>query len=283
MKLSVNTSYQAKEGDAEACLRRIAEAGFSSIQWIHDWNNDYMYSESEMDRIVFWLNKYGLTMGDLHASSGVRKQYASFDEYVRKAGVELIKNRVDLAARCGAKAIVLHMEIPVAFWNSPTLDRLYGQVFKSFDELKPYCLDRGVKIAVENLVRTDFDKEVRQFTTLFERYEADFLGLCYDSGHANCAFKNAGESVRFLELFIDRLASVHLTDNDGSGDLHWVPFTGTVNWNAIAKLIAQSGYRGYISLESVIWRSGLEDEQVYLAECYRRAVEFERLLEQYRK
>ncbi|HCD45106.1 MAG TPA: sugar phosphate isomerase/epimerase, partial [Lachnoclostridium sp.] len=38
-----------------------------------------------------------------------RKDYTSDVEYNRKAGVELIKNRVDLAAYMGAKEIVLHL------------------------------------------------------------------------------------------------------------------------------------------------------------------------------
>ncbi|WP_199616345.1 sugar phosphate isomerase/epimerase family protein [Paenibacillus alkalitolerans] len=283
MKIALNTSYISDTGNADSVLKRIKEAGFSGIQWIHDWNSDYMYSESEMEQIAGWLARYGLIMHDVHASKGDRKDYMSFDEYRRRAGVDLIKNRIDLAAHCGAGVIVLHMPVPVAFRNSPSWDRLFAQVFASFDELQPYCHKKGVKIAVENLVQTNFDLEVRQFTMLFERYDKDFLGLCYDSGHANCAFQGHEESIGFLDMFLDRLLSVHLTDNDGTGDLHWVPFTGTVDWDGIARLIAKSGYEGGITLESVLRRSGLEDETAYLAECFLRAERFRELVERYKQ
>ncbi len=282
MKLSLNTSYLGDTGREEHCLRSIKAAGFDSIQWIHDWNSDYMYAPSEMEQIADWLSTYGLVMGDLHASKGIRKDYMSFNEYERKAGVELIENRVDLAARCGARVIVLHMPIPTALWNSPRLDDLYDRVFRSLDELRPYCIDKDVRIAIENLVQTDYRKETEQFERLFERYDADFLGLCYDSGHAHCAFRGAGESVGFLERFADRLLSVHLTDNDGRGDAHWVPFSGTVDWTGIARVLVETGYDGYVALESVLRRSGLEDESVYLEECFARAERFRELAERFR-
>lgn len=109
--------------DIELLLKKIAETGFTHIHWCHEWSGDYIYSRYEMEQIREWMDKYNLKAKSLHATRGsdkndfeieghYRKDYTSEWEYNRKAGVELIKNRVDLAACIGATEIVLHLYVP---------------------------------------------------------------------------------------------------------------------------------------------------------------------------
>lgn len=127
MELGINTDYEAeyvKIEEIEESIRRIAAAGFSHMHWCYEWDGDYIYSRSEMEQIRGWMDKYGLKAKSLHSSKGsrgvgngrmdvhYRKDYTSTIEYNRVAGVELIKNRVELAHILGTTEIVLHMYLP---------------------------------------------------------------------------------------------------------------------------------------------------------------------------
>lgn len=270
MELAISTDFVKDSGSPEPYLKKISSAGFSYIHWCHEWCSDYLYSPSEMEEIGSWLKKYNLKLNDVHASQGQKSNYLSFNEDERVAGVKLIKNRIDLASKFDAGVIVLHMGIPNQYINSPDIEKFYEQGFKSLDELKPYCKSKSVKIAIENMLGTPYNVQVEQFKRLFERYDSDFLGLCYDSGHANCTFDNKEESLKFLDIFKERLISVHLADNDCSGDLHMLPLTGTIDWEKLAKIIAKSSYKKCFTMEVLISTSGIADEDAFLKEAYKR-------------
>jgi len=84
--------------------------------------------------------------------------------------------------------------------------------------------------------------------------------LCYDSGHGNIE-KNSYE---WLDKFKNRLISIHIHDNDGERDLHQIPFAGTVEWEKLAKILAESSYRKCVNLETSIHNMAMKDEQKFL-------------------
>ena len=128
MELGINTDFANEPWELEEIknkLREIAEAGFTHIHWCFDWDGDYLYARSEMEQIRSWMDELGLKEKGLHASKGSRrfveryaeaphgrKDYLSELEPNRIAGVEQIKNRVELVHVLGGKEIVLHMYLP---------------------------------------------------------------------------------------------------------------------------------------------------------------------------
>ncbi len=239
--LSMTTDYASvSTGCPEPYLRRIAEAGFSGVHWCHQWNTDFVYADCEIDSISLWMRELGLSLTDLHASSGEEKNWCSPREYERLAGVELVKNRLDMTARLGSDAIIMHIPIEPA---DPAENRAYWTLLRaSLDALEGPARSRGVRIAIENLGKDNFDTLER----LFGLYAPSYLGLCYDSGHGNVAGTGLGR----LDRVKGRLISVHLHDNDGSGDQHKLPFDGTIDWPRLARILAESSYRKPVSMES---------------------------------
>jgi sugar phosphate isomerase/epimerase len=254
--LSMTTDYaNVSTGCPEPYLRRIAEAGFTHIHWCHHWNTDFLYADSEVEQIAAWLRDCGLALTDLHASAGVEKGWCSAREYERLAGVELVANRIAMTARLVAQASSLcsptgKMPVPpviilhLPFEPEETGDReaYWARVRCSLGDLEPIARSRGVRIALENSGKDNFDT----LEHVFALYGPDFVGLCYDSGHGNVA----GNGLDRLERVRDRLLSVHLHDNDGTGDQHKLVGDGTVDWPRLARLIAASPYRKPLSFES---------------------------------
>ena len=260
--LSITTDYaNVDKGNPSPYLRRIADAGFTHVHWCHHWNTDFVYSRSEIEQIGRWLDEYGLELLDLHASVGPEKNWYSANEWERQAGVELVQNRLEMTARLGGDAIVMHY--PKEPGNEP--------VRRSLDELEGFARQTGVRIALEN---GSFDA----VEPLLAEYSPDYVGLCYDCGHGNLI----PDGLARLDRVKDRLLVVHLHDNDGTSDQHKLMFSGTVDWPRLARILAHSAYDKPISSESNMSRSGITDETEFLARAYDAGIRLDEMVQKER-
>lgn len=268
--LSLTTDYAADKGCPEPYLGRIAEAGFTHVHWCHHWSDDFMYGAAEIRRIAAWLADDGLSLNDLHASSGQEKAWGSIRDYERLAGVELVKNRIAMTAELGADVIIIHL--PDGIDRPDNTDPRWTATLRSLEDLEPFARKQGVRIAIEN-------GEFPLIEKLLAICSADYVGLCYDSGHGNLA----GAGLDGLERCKDRLIAVHLHDNDGKGDQHKLPFTGTIDWQRLTRLLAQSSYTKCVSLEVLFDKdTGIDDEGVFLQKAFDAAGRLATMIEEER-
>ncbi len=251
--LSITSDYIRSDGDARPYLKRIAETGFTHVHWCHQWYSDYLYPADEIAEITSWFKQYGLQLLNLHASQGKERYWVAFDETQRQAGLELVKNRIEMTASLGAQVMIIH--IPTTEVRESRPSRM-EQIRKSLDDLESFTQSHGVRLALENMDGDDFE----MLETLFGEYDPPYLGLCYDSGHANLG----GPGIKKLDKLKDRLVAVHLHDNDGASDQHKIPFTGSVDWPRLTQLMAASAYHECVNLEVGIHHSGYVDEQPFL-------------------
>jgi sugar phosphate isomerase/epimerase len=255
--LSITSDFVESYGSPQPYLEEIAAAGFTHVHWCHQWNTDFLYSEHEIAQIKRWFADYNLKLLNLHASHGKEKYWCSFLEYQRKSGVELVQNRIRMAAVLGADVVIIHVPSSA---GAEVREAMLEPVRKSMDEVLPFARSHNIRIAIENMETDDFG----MLSTLLDEYDADVLGLCYDSGHGHID----GRGLDNLEKLKERLIALHLHDNDGSNDQHKIPFTGTVDWQRLARIIAASPYDKGINLEVVIQNSGIKDEAEFLREAY---------------
>lgn len=204
-----------------------------------------------------WLRDCGLQLRDVHASEGVEKYWLSPEEYVRQAGLDLIRNRMEMAAQLGGEVIVLHLQPQpkMVLFQSDYWQRLR----RSLDALQPFAHAYGVRLALENLLFDNY-ATIEKALTL---YPPDFLGVCFDSGHGNFV----GGGLAFLERTAGRLLALHLHDNDGQDDQHNFPFTGTVDWDALIPLLVAAAYEGPVTLEVHLAGTNLTDEMAFLQQA----------------
>lgn len=255
MGLSMATDYMSDTGDSEPYLRRIADAGFKNIQWIHDWKHDFIYTQSEIQHVANIMKELHLSIYDIHGSAGTEKSWFSTIEYKRHAGVEIAKNRIEMCKALGGSVVVMH--IPIL--NSENLGQ-WRQLKKSLSELEKFCIKKSVKIAVENEPFDDFIG----IKELFLEYGPEFIGLCYDSGHGNIG----GRGLEYLDSIKERLISLHLHDNNSLDDQHNPIFTGTVDWKKLARIISESPYRKFLTFEIIMKSSNTKNEDVFLKSAY---------------
>ncbi|QXZ81772.1 sugar phosphate isomerase/epimerase (plasmid) [Rhizobium sp. L51/94] len=256
-------------------LRLIKDAGFTHINWNPDSGSSYVYAPSEIRFITEIVANAGLKTHTIHASNGrnkgtewsyaaaleTRKDIASAHKWQREAGIDLLINRVDLAAAMNAPNMVLHVDID-AFDPSGrgANEEFYGYFFESLDAVRPYCLEKNVAIAVENIFGGGINQFVDFFENLFSRYEPDFVGLCYDSGHSRVIDP---DGFTLLERFRSRLIATHLHDNRGAKDDHLLPFDGVIDWQKTMSLIADSPYELPLNFETPFDRYSLKEYPFY--------------------
>ena len=269
--------------DIKYALARIARAGFSHVHWCHEWTGSYLYSVHEMLQIREWCDELGLLVKGVHASAGETnfdlKDFTSPDEFNRLAGVELIKNRIDLAYILNTDAIVLHLAFPweLAEKDDDFLNTHLQPVYRSFDELEPYCETRHIRICLENC-----DAPVvinrRLFDSIYGRYGKDYMGLCFDTGHAFIHCK--ANCLEYAERYNDRLFLIHIHDNHGEKDEHLIPSEGGFDWEGFAPLLARSSYSLPVLMEPQTNEEG--DAVFWLKKAFDTGSRFSAMVEKYR-
>ena len=247
MKISLTSDFAGSTGDPTLSLKALAEAGFTNVMWCHHWCDDFLYGTHEIDYLKSIFKEYGLALSDIHGSQGVEKCWHSPVEYCRKAGVELVANRIEMLREMdGDGTIMMH----VPFFNAGGQDEAERKVVqdhfdalcRSLDDLMPLLEEAETAISAENMWLDSWEL----IEALLARYPANRLGICYDSGHGNA---NANKQMDHLERNKGRLIALHLDDNDGTGDQHQPPYYATVDWNRLAGIIATSSYKRELSFE----------------------------------
>ncbi len=238
MRLSLATDYVPDLDRACARLDGAAAIGFTHLHWCHHWDDPYHYTPADMRRVRAALRAAGMGLTDVHGALCQAADWRAREEPIRRAGVSLLRNRLRFAHELETDVVVMH---------PPLRAGRAGPMLRSLAEVEPEARRLGVRVALENLV------SFAPLSAACDRFAPEVLGICYDSGHGNLVEGGLAQ----LAKLKDRVIAVHLHDNDGARDRHWLPFTGTVDWGGLMALLGASSYGKWINLEVSRRRSGL--------------------------
>ncbi len=104
------------------------------------------------------------------------------------------------------------------------------------------CAQKQVRLAIENLGDNDAIRLL-----LDALVDNPWVGLCFDTGHANYTAHN---DFSILDAYGDRLMALHLHDNNSTVDQHYLPFAGNLDWAAFMRLLRQTAFQGALMLEA---------------------------------
>lgn len=127
-----------------------------------------------------------------------------------------------------------------------------------YKKLLPYAKKANVIICAENMQKyTDELKHAKacscsfskSFNNIIDSVDSKYLKGCVDIGHAEM-FRYCNYSARkLLEEMRDRVACLHIHDNDLIKDKHWVPFRGKIDFKDVAKGLKNINYKGDLIVE----------------------------------
>ncbi len=281
MTVGCNTlSFAAGREDAEA-VAMLAMSGFKSIDLNLNkysvrtpvspfWSLDGGGLSRYMETLAKTAEECGVIFGQLHSP------YPTFfaDEDKVPLVQAVTRRSIFVASALHSPYLVVHPNVPPAAKTAPEVEAAVEDNFKFFSAFFDDLKRHGVCIGIENMFNWDRERDEALPTVASTAecmvYMIDRLnGLCgeqcfvacLDTGHA--MLTGGGDPAAMVKKLGSRLKLMHLHDNDAKRDYHRLPFTGEVDWAALAASLAEIGYDGVLSLE--IKTDGSEADSAYAA------------------
>lgn len=164
--------------------------------------------------------------------------------------VDQLKRELDMFAALGTTITVIHggggldlePERRTALWS------------ENLGILSRHVEGTGITICLENLYALPENRSSASLKAIVEAAGGKNLGLCLDTGHLHLCNKlgHTDETpAQYIRNAGSLLRALHITDNDGLGDTHQLPF-GTrygVDWVAVMTALKEIGFDGLFDLE----------------------------------
>lgn len=180
-------------------------------------------------------------------------------------------------------AVCAFMECPYIVIHGLKLARFLGseeeewkETERFLDSIAPMAKEMGITICIENLYQNigehivegpccNVRKAVERIDRMNEKYGAEVLGFCFDTGHANLIGIDFEDFITKLDY---RLKVLHTHDNDGRQDLHQIPYTFTktrenrasTDWDGFLRGLKRINYNQVLSFETAPVLSAFPEE-----------------------
>ncbi|NOZ12831.1 MAG: sugar phosphate isomerase/epimerase [Acidobacteria bacterium] len=267
MIYGISTHIVAGEPLTGEHLDRIADAGFDTIELFANSRQIDFNNPAVLREITGAINRNQLYVNSVHTPfyASIEELYrgrfldiSSSDEALRKQSVEEIIKSLVLASYIDVDYFILHFP---GTENSDTL-------MKSIDRLHTVSEQLKTKLCFENVPgKTTGIPDIVHF---LEEKKIPF-GVCFDIGHSRIA----GRMLKDIEEFGVHFYTAHIHDNDGSRDLHQIPFEGGIPWEKVMSAFRKVDYKWGFMME--IKRPGDTELEPVLEKIYRTVAKFEQL------
>lgn len=214
------------EEQVEATLADLQAWGVRNIVAHPVWfrGGQVRYVEKMAER----LERFGLRATACHALWGGANDCIQKDEAVRQEMIQKHKAFLDELAALGVSTYTMHLG--GGAWSDPETN--FGLLRRTVDALLPCAEKNRIALALENSAEPP--EVIRKLADLVRDYRSDFVGMCYDCGHANCYQKGVAAT---LEIMRDGIVTCHLHDNYGEHDDHEIPGMGNIDWPQLVGLL----------------------------------------------
>lgn len=254
MKISTEIGSAAKLIGEERAVQFVAEAGFDAWdlsmfamckydkgrQMLSE--NSHPFASDNYLSFVRKLKQIGLDNGIV-----CNQSHAPFPSAVKEIR-SYFKRAIECTAEAGGQICIIH----------PDNKKSAQENAEMYNELLPFAKDHGVKIATENMWNWNNEKDESTFAacstseSFIEHIDIvndDFLVACLDIGHAEMRGSGSG-AVNMIHALGNRLQALHIHDNDKWHDSHQIPFSMSIDFDAVVKALRDINYQGYFTLEA---------------------------------
>lgn len=195
------------------------------------------YPEVPSDGFIFEFKRQAFLLGLDISGTGVRNDFASPNANDRRKDVELIKKWVEVAAKLGSPN--LRIFAGASSHEGFSRDEVFEWMAKDIRECCDYAAQFGVMIALQN--HNDFLKTADDVDRIFNLVDSDWLGLNLDIG----SYRQKDPYVE-IQQNIARAVTWQIKENV------WIDgVEAPTDYVKLFKIIKESGYRGYLPLETL--------------------------------
>jgi sugar phosphate isomerase/epimerase len=195
------------------------------------------YPEVPSDEYLYHIKQKAFLMGVEISGTGVRNDFTDPDPVKLKASIELVKKWIIAAEKMGAP--VIRVFTGAAELRGLTRPEAINILISSLNECVAFGKIHGVVVAIQN--HNDFVKTADETIEILKRVDSDWFGLILDIG----SFRS-GDPYLEISKCIPFAVNWQLKENlyvDGKEI--------KTDLNRLMKIIRESGYRGYLPLETL--------------------------------
>lgn len=271
LEIGIQTSDVVKDECPREGFAALRRAGFSCADFgLNGYREiSHFFSQSMEELETFFKpHKLGaeqerIRINQMHMPHPVYDPFGDkeFNDYLRE----------DVAYK--SMAVCAFFQSPFMVVHGCNLARLLGSEEKEWEKIRefleflaPAAKEMGITICLENLYDNvcgrllegpccNAGKMAERIDRINEKYKAEVLGFCLDTGHANIT---GIELEDFIVTMGHRIKVLHIHDNNGIEDLHQLPFSPignkegmtSVNWGGFIKGLRKIKYDKVLNFET---------------------------------
>ena len=203
------------------------------------------YPKAPDDSYIFKLKRHAFDLGLAISGTGVRNDFTTADKSVRDEGVQRIKTWIEVAAKLGAPTVRAFADSQAPFKNwqqaagNAKREAVETWLADSLRECAVHGKKFGVIVAVQN--HGDFISTGEQHLSLLQRVDHEYCAALVDTGKYNTPDPYA--DIALMAPYAVNWQVKELTGTPGDS-----PRT---DLKKLVAIIRQSGYRGYVPIETL--------------------------------
>ena len=203
------------------------------------------YPKAPDDSYIFKLKRHAFDLGLAISGTGVRNDFTTADKSVRDEGVQRIKTWIEVAAKLGAPTVRVFADSQAPFKNwqqaagNANRETVETWLAGSLRECAVHGKKFGVIVAVQN--HGDFISTGEQHLSLLQRVDHEYCAAMVDTGKYNTPDPYA--DIALMAPYAVNWQVKELIGTPGDS-----PRT---DLKKLVTIIRQSGYRGYVPIETL--------------------------------
>jgi sugar phosphate isomerase/epimerase len=192
------------------------------------------------------LDGQGPRLWACHSPAYEPLDLASSEPDVRSRSRAAMQEAMRVSAELGARVFVCDAARLHAADSPEQVDARRGFYADNLRTLLDDASRLGLRFAVENQPRGGARfVSPEDFCRLEVEHGLTGLDACWDTGHGWIAGQGPETACRLGP----RLATIHVHDNDGQRDRHWLPTAGGISWGPFVSCLRRIGYNGPFMME----------------------------------
>jgi len=252
MEIGIWTSFY---GDmiVEDAVRHLAEIGWFQIEF----STEHIAIATEKD----WENRLrslrelcqslGMKAWQMH--SPLELNLADLNPEKQHREIKIALQWVEYCQLLDVPYMVIHPGGYQGYRSLREKQKILQLNVESFKKIGKFAEDRGIKLAVENMLagaesggRRFPGEHIPELHEIINAVDSSSIGICFDTSHANVFNIDLAEAIYECE---NLLWATHISDNDGSCDQHRLPYNGKIDWVRVIRALRAVNYRNLLALE----------------------------------
>ena len=277
MKISVSSDPLDKRLGLDYMFSVASQAGIDGIDldlnyitWKQVKQNDFSPFICDYDKCIEFSEKvnelceeYNLEILQTHAPFPT--WYEDVSDEINEKLNQTIRNAIYITKAVGCKYCVVHPYFfPFTSDRQNSSEEIVHELnIKLYSHLIPALKDTGVICCLENMWIPEqrYRGKGHIYSSILENpYEVnryvdelnelageEMFGFCFDTGHA---VLSGYDPCKVMTLIKDKIRVLHVHDNNGIDDSHYIPYIGIIDWDRFCQTLKDIGYSAHLNFET---------------------------------